>query len=92
MAKVRKVAQDLNYVAEAGLLEAGLSLHSGMMRATREDARQHLRNALEALNLAVGEVRMAIIDLDEGVSIRHRCARLDAAETGRRDPLDETAL
>lgn len=77
MAKVEKVSQDLNYIAEAGLLEAGLSLHAGMMRANREDARQHLRNALDALDLAVGEVRMAIIDLDESVSVRHRCARLD---------------
>jgi hypothetical protein len=77
MAKLRRVSQDLNDVAEAGLLEAGLSLHSGMMRANQEDARQHLRNALEALDLAVGEVRMAIIDLDENVSVRHRCERLD---------------
>jgi hypothetical protein len=78
MAKVaRNVSQDLNHVAESGLLEAGLSLHAGMMRANREDARQHLRNALDALDQAVGEVRMAIIDLDEGVAVRHRCTRLD---------------
>lgn len=60
---------DLNHVAEDRLLEAGLSLHSGMMRAEREEARRHLRDALDALDQAINEIRLAIIDLDDSVDL-----------------------
>jgi hypothetical protein len=62
-----KLRYELNHVAEDRLLEAGLSLHAGMMRAQGEDARQHLRDALEALDHAIKEIRLAIIELDDTV-------------------------